>query len=814
MNRLSNYKQKLLRKKVKNARNFYQSNVSESSIESNTETEMESSSDVVSSDEERESYQPVVEPGTASDGDDYHVHDSDDSDDTDQDDTDLDETDIEDTDLDDNDIETSDAHDVKEETAMLILQYFLRHNLTWVALDELLTLINRILEMKTPAVPKSKYLFQKVLPDTEAPVIHFYCRKCTAYVGEEKQLIEKFPGKVVKCLNCQYEFNLKSKNNAVFFAQLKLEHQLRNIVRKFQNHFTTNQENDDNTTYDDVTSGEYYKSLKQKIPDLLSFTFNTDGVNIFKSKKKSSLWPLLMVVNEVPKEHRFKRENMIVAGLWYGTDPDFSMYLKPFIDDLRDLNKNKFSVKVKHGNLSFTVCAIIFSADTPAKAKVLNCMLFNGFYGCPYCFHPGKNEDGTIRYPLMVEIEKRTHECVVHDAMKVLKMRAEGLKCIDVRGIKGPTPLLLLPEFDVVKGSPVDYLHFALHGITGKISGLWFDTHNHNENFYIGRPNQITIIDDNIAAIRPPKSFTRYPRSIGDRAFYKASEQLNWLLHYGAACVDTILPNVYLKHFQLFSSSIFILNKDEISAKELEEAEKRLKQFAVEFPRLYGSENEVFNEHLVTHVTDSVRNCGPLWSYSNFPFEDMNGVLKSYVNGTTDVIKQVASKFLLNTKLREKLGEEYKTVKRLRKNVEKLGDVILFGKAQLPTVEIKNKISNLISKVEMTKLRFYKSCSVKSNFVKCFDVKTKCDDSIIKSESGEYHRVYHIYKLNNDVYFCTKKIETSKSNTTLYVEHLKTIQSESAMQILSSTEFSEKCIHIKTTRHSFISLFPNNVERY
>lgn len=36
---------------------------------------------------------------------------------------------------------------------------------------------------------------------------------------------------------------------------------------------------------------------------------------------------------------------------------------------------------------------------------------------------------------------------VVGDA---IKMRAEGLKCTDVRGIKGPTPLLLLPHFDVL----------------------------------------------------------------------------------------------------------------------------------------------------------------------------------------------------------------------------------------------------------------------------------------------------------------------------------------------------------------------------
>lgn len=114
-----------------------------------------------------------------------------------------------------------------------------------------------------------------------------------------------------------------------------------------------------------------------------------------------------MVVNEVPKEHRFKRENMIVSGLWYGGDPDFNMYLKPFIDDINDLAKAKFSVKVGDDlKLSFSLRAIIFSADTPAKAKVLNCMLFNGYFGCPYCLHPGNMTNETMRYPYMEKVEK------------------------------------------------------------------------------------------------------------------------------------------------------------------------------------------------------------------------------------------------------------------------------------------------------------------------------------------------------------------------------------------------------------------------
>lgn len=654
-----------------------------------------------------------------------------------------------------------------------------------------------------------------MLPKTESPIFHFYCKKCMAYVGKEDALIKKFGGKLVKCSICQYDFNITSRTDALFFVQLKLKPQLQNIVRKFKNDFISNEYQVNNDIYDDVTSGDYYKSIKQKIPDLLSLTFNTDGVEIFKSKKKSSLWPLLMVVNEVPKKHRFKRENMILAGLWYGGDPDFNMYLKPFIEDVNELAVNKFSVKVDDLKLSFSLRVIIFSTDTPAKAKVLNCMLFNGYYGCPYCLHPGIMVDNTMRYNHMENVEKRTHEMIVSDAMKVIQMREKGMKCNDVRGIKGLTPLVLLPQFDIVKGTPIDYLHFGLHGINGRLSNLWFDSTNHNQNFYIGRPNQVAAVDKNIATIRPPKEFTRHPRSIQDRAYYKASEQLNWLLHYGAASVYNILPSVYLKHFQLFSSALFTLNKDEFTVNELEEAEKRLQQFSIEYPSLYGIENEVFNEHLTSHITESVRNCGPAWVFSNFPFEDMNGVLKKYVNGTTDVLKQIVSKYLLNAKIREKMGNEYGNVKaQYRKKVETVEHVTLFVEAQPPSIEIQNEMLNLVSKEEMANLKFYKSCSVESNFIKCFSVKARSDNSVIKAKSGEFHRVFHIYKLNGNVFFCTKKLEISQAKSTLYVEHLQTILSENVLQVLPATEFLEKCIHIRTTNHSLISTFPNTVERY
>lgn len=263
----------------------------------------------------------------------------------------------------------------------------------------------------------------------------------------------------------------------------------------------------------------------------------------------------------------------------------------------------------------------------------------------------------------------------------------------------------------------------------------------------------------------------------------------------------------------MLSNAIFTLNKEQISVNELEVAEKQLAEFSSQFPNLYGKENQVFNQHLLSHIIDSVRNCGPVWCYSNFPFEDMNGVLKNYVNGTSDVLKQIATKFLLNKKIKEKMGSD---CERLKKNVKKVADMTLFGNGALPTKTLKKQISKIssISETDMIDLRLYKSCTINSNFIKRFDNQTERDDSLLKTKSGEYHRVYHIYKIRDEVFFLTRKNEISKADKTLYVGHLKQVLSESEMQSLPATEFLEKVISIKTKHLSLISTFPNNIERY
>lgn len=61
----------------------------------------------------------------------------------------------------------------------------------------------------------------------------------------------------------------------------------------------------------DIFSGSVYKNLLKPggflgpdHPFNISFSFYTDGVNPFKSSQKQNLWPILLMINELPPELR------------------------------------------------------------------------------------------------------------------------------------------------------------------------------------------------------------------------------------------------------------------------------------------------------------------------------------------------------------------------------------------------------------------------------------------------------------------------------------------------------------------------------
>ena len=54
-----------------------------------------------------------------------------------------------------------------------------------------------------------------------------------------------------------------------------------------------------------------------------------------------------------------------------------------------------------------------------------------------------------------------------------------------------------------------------------------------------------------------------------------------------------------------------------------------------------GEKHMTINIHSLLHIPDIVKNLGPLWAHSCFPFEAANGELLKLFHGSQSVEKQV-----------------------------------------------------------------------------------------------------------------------------------------------------------------------------
>ena len=212
-----------------------------------------------------------------------------------------------------------------------------------------------------------------------------------------------------------------------------------------------------------------------------------------------------------------------------------------------------------------------------------------------------------------------------------------------VYGVKGNS--IVAGHTDVVKGVLIDYMHSVLEGVTKSMVSYWFDSKYSRWSFSL--KHKLKLVDRKLLSIKPPHEFRRSPRSIAK--FWKASEYRAWLLFYSLPIVGPHLPAEYTHHYSLL---VYPMLGSEISPDQLDIAEKLLKCFYQHMPDLYGAESCKMNTHsLITFV----RMWGPLWVYSCFGFENMNGHLKKMFRGT----RQILGQLVFTVKAQQALAFQY-----------------------------------------------------------------------------------------------------------------------------------------------------------
>lgn len=365
----------------------------------------------------------------------------------------------------------------KGDVLSMIYAYSIRHSLNWIAIEDLVRLVNSVVGNES-LVP-SKYMFKKIFRTSEKfqPTAHFFCHVCGTYLGVKEQLHTS------ACQSCNSEICTDTKYKKNHFLSIPIENHLKNILEQNveQLIFETRSPPGDIC---DVHDSQNFKQLKEKMGNCpyITLTLYTDGAAVFKSTKEKSLWPICLYVNEINLEHRYKRKNILCSTLSFGKTPNMQIIFKPLMNEIERINaKGGVNFLDENGQKKVVkIIPMLFTADALAKADVLHLIQHNGRFGCPYCLHPGTHIEGTkyIRYCNRNCNTNRTNRGARNDMIQAHHSGAI------VNGYKGLSPLLAMGnQFDVVWQTVIDKMHCVEMGVIKKMFDLFLNNKYRSERY-------------------------------------------------------------------------------------------------------------------------------------------------------------------------------------------------------------------------------------------------------------------------------------------------------------------------------------------
>ncbi|XP_032690727.1 uncharacterized protein LOC116853675 isoform X2 [Odontomachus brunneus] len=584
----------------------------------------------------------------------------------------------------------------KGEAVLMALHLAKRHSLTWVAVLDILKMLNKLYD--DDILPASKYtLFKNFSVQDISYKYHIFCTNCETYLGIR---INLKTNELFTCNNCCATFHEQSGS---YFVTLNLTAQIRNLLndptiqQNIQYRFQRTREVD---VMSDIYDGAVYSSLERPGQPLhdnwnLSYTFNTDGCQPSKSSKMS-VWPIYVMIHELTPELRSK--HILLAGLWvHKNQPNMNLFLNPFITEANVLATEGIKWHYNNREIITKVLPICCCVDSAARCTLLCMKKFNGSYGCTFCEHPTKSVNGYTKYPISVEVPPdRTDETIRESMMKYLT--DNPIPNDNTKGVKGPSVLMNLQHFDMVKGMVPDYMHSILLGVTKFHTEILLTSIG--EPYYAGSPNNIRIINQRLNAIVLPSSITRSPRSINERRLWKASEWRSWLIWYCLICLKGVLPKKYLSHLALLVTAIHICLQTSISYNMVNKVNELLLRYVIQMQSFFGEHAMRYNVHLLLHIPSSIMNWGPLWTHNTFSFENENRLILQMKTSPHRIAVQIAWRYFFYNSLslfenNITTGERYNqycdeiNVKQKLKFVSKVGECTLIGSgkehALLPT---------------------------------------------------------------------------------------------------------------------------------
>ena len=318
---------------------------------------------------------------------------------------------------------------------------------------------------------------------------------------------------------------------------------------------------------------------------------------------------------------------------------DNQQQLRIFLDDVTSTDKH--------------ICQ--FLADNQKRSVALNSLGHASWHPCEYCFARGvplktKTADGKKRTKITWPASTAGGEPRTREKIEEILENIDHLRPHERKGVVGPSALLDLHDFDIVRDTPCEYLHSTCLGVVKRTVSLTFsvgESRPRNTKRKLSDPAQFNVLMLNI---KMPRESSRRAREL-DFAVLKGAEFRNIAIFFFPLVIECIEEGEEERELWLclaYMVRACIVPSQEFRYVNLNVIEMCSKKVYHIYEKLFGAVNCTYNTHTVfSHITE-IRAHGPLTETSAFSFESFYGELKNcYVPGTPSPLKQAFQKLLL-----------------------------------------------------------------------------------------------------------------------------------------------------------------------
>lgn len=636
-------------------------------------------------------------------------------------------------------------------------------------------------------VPDTKYLIKKSIQTNFKFNLHIKCNRCANYIESTNSTAEcELCSKTLKTLTSDY------------FVYIPIEQQLKQSVSKnmdliLEYHSTVKQE----AEITDMHNCILFKNASKKYFDhiILPIVVNTDGAKVFQTGQKS-LWMIQYYQCFLPPAIRYHPSNVAVIAAHFGPQkPNMKDFFLPFLKEMRAINENG-GLNFMHNGKMYKFMPLLLGCccDLPAKKCVQEMTGPTGHFGCGFCLHPGISITPPDKKKSFVRYIKGTYKYRTHDDIvgiySQLKNKSEA-----IAGVQSMSCLIAAPDFDLIEGFSIDYMHCVLIGIMKKLLDLWYETKNHTQPYYINKKNQ-TILNNRLLKIKTIFEIVRKPRALSSRHDFKANEMRGMLFYYLWFALDGLLDRKYVAHFRLLSTSIYALSKENISSDTMLLSRLQLEEFADNFEVFYGKWNVTMNLHLLRHIPRAVEHLGPLWAQSAFAFEANNGSIVSGVTGTKDIVHQIAWKYCVQHKISPDENQKKDSLSKKEKRKITSQEKEMFEKNNFTTID--------------DHMTIFKSAMIKGvKYTSTLMREVSTIDYFVKIKSDKICAIKYFFVLDVNLYAVADMYEIIDKH-----QHFFEIERSETQEIFRATQdIQEKCIFLKFGFRQFVTFKPNKYEK-